>query len=223
MSDRFVMHASKRQVEEQFDVATERRDYFEPNYNITPGSLIPAVYMAEEGRKINKFFWGLIPPGAGEEREGTEYFEVPAEEIEDTGWIEESFRDRRCIIPANGFYKWKTTEKKSTPFYIRLLSSEPMGIAGTYRIWESASGRDVFSCALLTTTANALVQPVDDHMPVILDNENYDRWLDPDTDADTLASLLKPFSMTEMAVNRVSNEVNNVANNSSELIQPIPK
>lgn len=223
MSDRFVMHAAKEQVEELFGVATERKDYFDPHYNITPGTLIPAVRRENGERIIHNFIWGLIPPDADDERKGSENYEIPAEEKGREEWIGECFESRRCIIPASGFYKWKTTEKKSTPFYIRLLSSEVMGLAGIYSVWKSSSGRDVFSCAQLTTQANALVQPVDDRMPVILNAADFEQWLDPETDPAELERLLEPYSMVEMAVNRVSDDVNNVTNNSPELIQPIPK
>lgn len=223
MSDRYVMHASKEQVERMFDVSTNRNDYFNSNYNITPGTLIPTVYRENDERNIYNFLWGLIPPGAEDEREGEEHYDVPVDDDNKPEWLEECFEKRRCIIPASGFYKWKTTKKNSTPFYIRLLSQPLIGIAGIYSVWRSPAGRDVYSCAQLTTRANALVQPVDDRMPVILEPEDFEIWLDQETDTEKLQKLLKPYSMTEMAVNRVSDEVNDTENNSGKLIQPIPK
>lgn len=223
MSDRFVMHASKEQVENLFDVNTNRNDYFDSNYNITPGSLIPTVYRENEERNVYNFLWGLIPPNADDERKGEENYEVAVDDDNKPDWIEECFEKRRCIIPASGFYKWKSTKKKSTPFYIRLLSRPLIGLAGIYSVWKSPAGRDVYSCAQLTTRANALVQPVDDRMPVILDPDNFETWLNQNTEIGKLEKMLEPYSMTEMAVNRVSDEVNDTENNSEELIQPIPK
>lgn len=223
MSDRFVMHASKEQVESMFNVSTNRSDYFDSNYNITPGSLIPTVYRENSERNIYNFIWGLIPPDADDERKGEENYEVPIDNDNKPDWIEECLEKRRCIIPASGFYKWKTTKKKSTPFYIRLLSQSLIGLAGIYSVWKSPAGRDVYSCAQLTTRANALVQPVDDRMPVILNPNDFETWLDQETGTGELEKLLKPYSMTEMAVNRVSDEVNDAENNSEKLIQPIPK
>lgn len=224
MSDRFVLQASKQEVEELFKVSTKRDDFFESEYNITPGSLIPVVYQEGDERKIYNFRWGLIPPDADEEKEGNENFEYLLGDLKEDEWLTECLEQRRCLIPANGFYKWKFTEKKSTPFYIRLLSNEVIAIAGIYSVWKSSLGRDVYSCAMLTTEANALVQPVDDHMPVLISDEYYQKWLskEPLSDAD-LTKLTSGYSMTEMAVNRVSEDVNDPENNSSELIQPIPK
>lgn len=224
MSDRYVLQGSKEEVEQLFEVSTERDDFFESDFNITPGSLVPVIYRENEQRKIYNFIWGLIPPGAEDEKEGLEHFEVPVEDLDEKEWLTECLEQRRCLIPANGFYKWKTTKKKSTPFYIRLLSNELLAFAGIYAVWKSETGRDVYSCALLTIKANALIQPVDERMPVMLRPENYEQWLskEPIDDSD-FEQFLNTYSMTEMAVNRVSEDVNNPSNNSAELIQPIPK
>lgn len=224
MSDRFVLHADKQVIESEFGVSTERDDYFEPNYNISPGTLVPAIYEDSKQRKIRNFYWGLIPEDAGEEREGMKNINVPMSELTDGGQLAEEFEKRRCIVPANGFFKWKTSKKKSTPFYIRLLSNDVMGMAAIYSIWESDSGRNVYSFTLLTTESNALVQPVGNRMPVILRPQHYEPWLSKGSmTAGILSEILKPYLLTEMAVNRVSEEVNNPHNEGPELIQPIPK
>jgi len=223
MCDRFVLKSSKEEVEQLFKVSTERDDFFESEFNITPGSLIPVVYEEETERKIYNFKWGLIPSDAEEENEGIDNFEFPYAAFEDNEWLSECFEHRRCLIPANGFYKWKTTKKKSTPFYIRLLSNDLMAFAGIYSVWKSSSGRDVYSCAMLTVEANALVQPVDNRMPLMLRPEHFDKWLSGELEVAEIEQFLGAYSMTEMAVNRVSEDVNNPENNNEELIQPIPK
>lgn len=223
MSERLARHSEKSAIEEEFQVSTHREEFFEPDYNISPGSLMPVVYEEQGERKIYNFQWGLIPDDADAESEGKNHYEANSEEIEEDEWLSDSFEKRRCIVPANGFYKWKTSEKKSTPFYIRLLVREIAGFAGVYSVWQSKSGRDVYSFTLLTTEANALVQPVDDRMPVILQPDDYERWLSNDTDAEELKNLLQPLEMTEMAVTRVSEKVADLNSQGPELIQPIPK
>lgn len=224
MSDRFVFEASQEEVERKFGISTKREDFFESKYNITPGARIPVVYQEKGGRKIYTFNWGLIPPGAETESEGDEKYEIALEELEEDEWLSDCLEKRRCLIPANGFYKWKFTEKKSTPFYIRLLTNELTAFAGIYSVWESSSGRNVYSCAMLTTEANALVQPVDDRMPVLLSPDHYDRWLSKDALSENdFEKIMNSYTLTELAVNRVSEDVNNPENNSPELIQPIPK
>lgn len=224
MSDRFVLEASKEEVMELFEVSTQRDDFFESEYNITPGSLIPVVYHENDERKIYNFLWGLIAPGAEEEKEGNDRFELSFDDLKEEEWLVECLEQRRCLIPANGFYKWKFTEKKSTPFYIRLLSNKLAAIAGIYSVWKSSSGRAVYSCAMLTTEANALIQPVDTRMPVLVRPVHFEHWLsDESLEESDYERLTSGYSMTEMAVNRVSEDVNDPENNSAELIQPIPK
>lgn len=224
MSDRFVFHAPKKAVENQFGVYSERDDYFDSNFNITPGTLIPVVYREDQERKVEQFLWGLLPSNADDEREGAEHYETTLEKIREDEWQAECLQKRRCLIPAHGFYKWKSTEKKSTPFYIRLLANELMALAGIYGVWKSASGRRVYSCSMITTEANALVQPVGKRMPVIIDSEEYETWLsDDELTEDELDQFIKPYPMSKMTVNRVSEKVNNTDNNNPDLIQPIPK
>jgi putative SOS response-associated peptidase YedK len=226
MSDRFVLHASKEEIEALFKVSSQRDDYFEPDYNITPASLHSIVLTNEEGeRQFQQARWGLIPPDAERERAGNEHHAIPAEEVLKQEWTAECVNQRRCLIPANGFYKWKTSERAETPFYIRLLSNRLTAFAGIYDVWESSSGRTVYSFAMLTTGANPLVEPVDDRMPVLLQPENFGRWLGSDDLTKEMRDelLLEPYELTEMAVNRVSEEVNDIHNNHPELIQPIPK
>lgn len=224
MSDRFVLEASKQEVEQLFGVSTAREDFFESDYNITPGSLIPVVYQEGGNRKIYTFRWGLIPPDAEEEIEGNENFVAAVEDLDEDEWLTECIEHRRCLIPANGYYKWKFSEKKSTPFYIRLLSNQLTAIAGIYSIWKSSAGRDVYSCTMLTTEANALIQPVDDRMPILAHPDYYEKWLsDENLSKAELQEVMNGFAMTELTVNRVSEDVNDPENNGPELIQPIPK
>lgn len=225
MSDRYVLHAPQREIEEIFKVSSERGDYFEPDYNITPGSLRPVIVSADGKREVRQAQWGLIPPHADDEQAGKEYYEVTAEELLEDNWLTECANKRRCLVPANGFYKWKTSEKAATPFYIRLLSNRLTAFAGIYSVWESPSGRDVYSFAILTTEANTLVEPVDDRMPVMLRQANFEKWVENGDLTQQMHEklLLEPYALTEMAVNRVSEEVNDINNNRPELIQPIPK
>lgn len=226
MSDRYVLHAPKERVEKIFEVSSERGDYFESDYNITPGSLRPIIMSDAEGsRKVRQAQWGLIPPHADDEQAGKEHYAIASEKVLEDDWYAECANRRRCLVPANGFYKWKTSQKEATPFYIRLLSNRLTAFAGIYSVWESPSGRDVYSFAILTTEANTLVEPVDDRMPVMLRQNNFDKWVSKGDLTKEMHEklLLEPYALTEMAVNRVSEAVNDISNNRPELIQPIPK
>src|SRR5699024_12327653 len=140
MSDRFVFDATKKLIEEQFGIHFDREDYFESDYIISPGARIPIIINDSEGqRQIRQALWGLLPPDADDERAGAEHYERAAGEIGDNSWVAECLETRRSLVPGQGFCKWKTTSKESSPFYVRLLTNEPMAIAGGSGIWESAS------------------------------------------------------------------------------------
>lgn len=224
MSDRFAVYASSEELENMFGVTVEKENFYEPNYNIRPGEQVPVLLRQKGKKRLESFQWGMVPPDANSEEDGKDHYEKRVEDLQEDEWLSECLEYRRCVVPANGFFKWKTTKKKSTPFFIRLLSNNVMGIAGIYSVWAPNDDNQIYSFAMLTTEANALVQPVDERMPVILRADSYDVWLSQEkVDSVTFSGLLKPYLLTEMAVNRVSEEINDPEKNSPELIQPIPK
>ncbi len=133
----------------------------------------------------------------------------------------EAFRRRRCIIPTSGFFEW---EKKSSgakqPFYFYLKNKEVFGFAGLWEEWiDKKSGEMLETCTIITTTANAVLEPVHDRMPVILKTGDYDRWLDAkETDSTEFQKILSPYPASEMASHAVSRAVNSPTADSSELI-----
>lgn len=227
MCGRYTLHSSKEDIEEHFDAKTESNgDLYEPRYNIAPGTINPVVVRNDAGhRMITGYRWGLIPPWADDENTGYNMINARAETLQEKKTYKKPFQYRRCIIPANGFYEWKTEERKKQPFYIRLLSEELIGFAGLFERWAPKNQKEVYSYTIITTEANALVQPLHDRMPVILKKQDYGTWLDPQQqDLDRLQGLLQPYDeITHMATYRVTDEVNKPQNDKPELIQPIPK
>lgn len=225
MSDRFVLHASKQEIEKMVGVSANRDDYFEPDYNIAPGSRHPIVTNESGESQFKQARWGLIPSDADDERAGNKNNVIPSEDILENDWFAECVNQQRCLVPANGFYKWKSSEKTGSPFYIRLLSNELTAFAGVYDVWTAGSGRKVYSFSILTTQANSLIEPVDARMPVLLGKDHFDKWLSPGDLTEEIHKnvLLEPFEISALVVNRVSEEVNDLGNNRPELIQPIPK
>jgi putative SOS response-associated peptidase YedK len=129
----------------------------------------------------------------------------------------EAFESRRCLIPADGFYEWKRTEKAKQPFHFGMADDSLFAFAGLWDRWKEASGQAVESCSILTTTPNALLADVHDRMPVILNPEHYDLWLDPGfRRAETLKEMLNPFDATLMKRHPVSTRVNFVKNDDPE-------
>jgi len=121
-----------------------------------------------------------------------------SESIVGSAMFGESFRKRRCLVPADGFYEWRTEGKRKLPVHFRLKDSSPFAFAGIWDVWKGSSG-SVFTCAILTTKPNELTATVHDRMPVILSRDDEAAWLDPGVDdAAKLLPLLRSYPATEM-------------------------
>lgn len=161
-------------IEEEFDVAGVPA--LAPRYNIAPSEPMLVVRADEDGtRKPALVRWGLIRPGA-------ESAKAPINlriESAGRGALRSTLRERRCIVPLSGFYEWKRAGKARQPFNVRRRDGGVFGVAGLWDRLESGDLDPIESCLVLTTAANAVVEPIHDRMPVILDPASYGGWLDP--------------------------------------------
>jgi putative SOS response-associated peptidase YedK len=135
----------------------------------------------------------------------------------------EAMQKRRCLIPADGFYEWKQAGGKiKQPYKIELAESEVFTFAGLWDTWKDRTGREIATCTILTTEANALLKDIHNRMPVILDPKDYDLWLDPGvTNPAKVADLLRPLDARKMRRYPVSSVVNRVANDGPECAEEI--
>ena len=133
-----------------------------------------------------------------------------------------AFRRRRCLVLADGFYEWQRLERRKQPFYIRMRDSSPFAFAGLWEHWKGPDGTGIDSCTLLTTDPNDLLRPLHHRMPVILDPQDYDLWLDPGIqESERLQPLLRPYASEELMAFPVSTRVNNPANDALECLEPV--
>ena len=194
-----------------------------PRYNIAPSQLIPVIgaKAGGHGRGLAMFKWGFIPHSAQDDK-GMKPVNARSEMVATTPMFSESFRHRRCIIPADGFYEWKTVNKKKMPVHFRLQTGEPFGFAGVWDVWNGPQGK-VFSCAIITTTPNDLTREVHDRMPVILSRTDEDAWLDPkNLDPAVLMPMLKPFPASEMEAMQVNPAMNKPSFEGPVCLEPPP-
>ena len=125
-------------------------------------------------------------------------------------------------MPADGFYEWQRRAGRKQPFCFEVGDGGVFAFAGLWDCWREPNGQAVETCTILTTTPNELLADVHDRMPVILPQDQYDRWLDPGTqDATSVAGLLKPFDAHLMKRYPVSTRVNQVANDGPECSDPV--
>jgi len=191
-----------------------------PRYNIVPTQAIPVIREASDGsRRLTMMRWGLVPSWAKDIGDGL--INARSETVNEKPSFRQAFRQRRCIIPANGFFEWMRVEGKKVPYYVRMADGAPMPFVGIWEAWLSPDGQVLETCAILTTAANATVAPIHDRMPVILHPDKFSLWLDRQVhDAERLSTLFAPYPADRLAAYRVSTLVNNVAHDGPECIAP---
>lgn len=196
-----------------------------PRYNIAPSQPVAAVRAAPAGtgRELALLRWCLIPSWSKDPATGNRLINARAETAREKPSFRNAFRRHRCLIPANGFYEWQRRERGKQPYFVRMRDGRLFAFAGLWDRWENP-GKDVIeTCTILTTTANAILAPIHDRMPVILPAGEYDRWLDPSLkDPGSLAPLLVPFPPEEMLAFPVSPRVNAPSTDDEGCIAPLP-
>jgi putative SOS response-associated peptidase YedK len=198
MCGRFVLISDLSSIVEAFDIQNVSGS-FQPGWNISPGQQIAAVIQQDNKKYLNNFIWGLIPSWAKDPSIGTKLINVRAETVNEKPSFKNAFAKRRCLIIADGFYEWKKDGKKKTPYHFYLKSGKPFGFAGLYESWLSPEKKQVDTCAIITTQANKIVQPIHERMPVILPKAMEEIWLKNDiTNASSLLNVLKPYPSDEM-------------------------
>lgn len=160
----------------------------EENNNISPGMMSPVI-TANSPKKVEMMRWGLVPHWAKDPKIGYKTFNARCEEIENKPAFRKPFRSQRCLVPANGFYEWK--DKK--PFQFGMKNGDYFSMAGIYDIWLDAEERPLKSFSIITTKANRIVSPIHGRMPVILQKEQEEVWLDnKNYDLNILKEIMRP-------------------------------
>jgi putative SOS response-associated peptidase YedK len=189
-------------------------------YNVAPTQTMPVI-TRHSPNHLELMRWGLIPSWAKDPSIGSKMINARAETVAEKPSFKRSLERRRCLIPATGFYEWKQTEDGKVPHYIHLTDEPIFAFAGLYENWRAPDETWIRSYTIITTTANDLMAPLHNRMPVIIDQEDEDLWLDPDaTETERLLPLLRPYPARKMAAHPVSRTVNSPANESPTLIAP---
>ena len=166
--------------------------------------------------------WGLVPSWAKDPKIGNRMINARSETVTEKPSFRTSFKRRRCLIPADGFYEWKREGKAKKPM---LITANPGGLfafAGLWETWKQPDGSWLLTCAIITTSANEFMKSIHDRMPVILPREAEASWLDPEEqDTAMLSELLLPYDSDRMEGYEVSTLVNSPRNNFPEVIEPV--
>jgi putative SOS response-associated peptidase YedK len=223
MCGRYRLSRRKQIIEEHFD-AVEWRDDWSPRYNVAPTQLAPVIrqHPKEPVRQLSLMKWGLVPHWAKDASGAANRINARSE----TAPTKPAFRDplkfRRCLIPADGFYEWKKTGAAKQPFCFEVNDGELFALAGLWDGWKNPEGQWVKTCTILTTTPNAVTSAIHDRMPLILDRDSYDLWLDPGMqNVAAISEMLKPYDARLMRYYPVSTRINHVANDDEACSRPV--
>jgi putative SOS response-associated peptidase YedK len=216
MCGRFAFYSPAEATAALFGAAT--LDSLAPRYNIAPTQDI-AVIRREEGSRatMSMLRWGLVPFWAKDPAIGNRMINARAETIAEKPSFRAAYQKRRCLIPADGFYEWHTADGKKLPYFISLKRGEPFAFAGLWETWQDReSGQVLETATIITTEANDFMNRLHHRMPVILEAEKIDAWLDGDEGALARAAGDAP----ELHAWPVDRQVNNARNEGSDLIEP---
>lgn len=214
-----------KEVYDRFDIENTLES-FRPRFNLRPGQMNPVVTSTGDQNEISYMFWGLLPHWARDERYKYKTINAKVETVAELPSYREPFRNKRCLIPATGFYepdKLHTTKPPYPWHYFQVKDQPIFAFAGLYDVWKDKhSDKEIYSYTLITTQPNAVVGNVHDRMPVILRKEDEKTWLDPEiTEPKELFPLLTQYPAENMEGWEVSSSARNPRNNSPELIEPI--
>lgn len=215
MCGRFTLRTPAHALAEAFGVP--ERPNLAPRYNIAPTQAVAAVRRAECGRELVMLRWGLIPAWAKDAAIGNRMINARAETVAEKPAYRAAYRQRRCLVLADGFYEWHKEGSVKTPYYISLKSGGPFALAGLWEHWQSKETDESLQTAtLITTAANEFMATLHHRMPVILGPSGADRWMaGDDLHPDAIAADCSALSA--WPVNR---RVNNARNEGEDLIEP---
>jgi putative SOS response-associated peptidase YedK len=197
-----------------------------PRYNVAPSDDVLAVTTDRDGVPRGELLrWGLVPSWAKQPDTGAKMINARVETVSERPAYRRAFERYRCLIPADGFYEWRTPTDggPKQAFHIRPADEELFAFAGLWSIWYAPDGNKLRTCTILTTVANEAIAPLHDRMPVILAPEHESDWLDAGTPMHRLPDLVAGLPAAGTALRPVGSAVNDARYDGPEcLADPLP-
>jgi putative SOS response-associated peptidase YedK len=221
MCGRFTLTSATEQITTLFDAVDSGKGTDEidrPRFNIAPTQPILVIRNQSDsaGTELVAMRWGLIPSWAGSAK-GSNLVNARCETIAELPSFRAAFQKRRCLIPTDGFYEWMRDGDRKRAYWIHRPNEEMFTFAG---IWETGSDQTE-SCAVVTTAANQLLQPLHTRMPVIVPSEWRQKWLDPKTPVSEFKELFQPAPEDWLVLRPVSSLVNSARVDSPRCVEAV--
>ncbi|MFQ5439089.1 MAG: SOS response-associated peptidase [Paracoccaceae bacterium] len=220
MCGRFALTLPDDAMARLFDAALGAALMPGPRYNICPTQMITTVVSRADGRRLLPMRWGFLPTWYGSDRDGPVLINARAETIDRKPAFRRACRERRCLIPATGYFEWlKSPEGTRLPIYIHPAKAEFITLAGIWQDWEAPDGRVLSTCAIVTTQASEALASIHHRMPVMIDPADHALWLGERGRG--AAVLMHPAPRDALRFHRVADAINSGRAEGSELIEPM--
>lgn len=211
MCGRYNLIATGQQLMDHFKLLSVPAH--KPDYNIPPGQKILAiVQLEEENNRAVNLHWGLIPSWSKDSKISSHLINARAETLTEKPSFKNAYRQRRCLIPATGFFEWQAGTNGKQPYHIHKQENALFAFAGVWEHWEHQQ-ETIYSCTIITTAANDKIAPIHNRMPVIIAPDDYNRWLDKKITAIEITDFLAADAYHAMLVTPISTRINNPLHN----------
>lgn len=238
MCGRYASSVDPEELAELFAVAEVDDDLPPASWNVAPTDLVPVVLERlrddQVVRRLRPLHWGLVPSWSSDISGGARMINARRETLAERPAFRKALAARRCLLPADGYYEWYDTGARTAkgkpvkqPYFIARADGAPLAMAGLYEFWKDPNieGEAAWylSCTVITTAAEDSLGTIHDRMPMIIDAEDWDAWLDPTATAPDAATTLLQVTQPQLLLPYpVSTEVNSVRNNGPHLVDPAP-
>jgi putative SOS response-associated peptidase YedK len=222
MCGRYTLRLQAEEIADQLELPLPEEFNWSPSFNIAPTQMVPVVIQSPE-KTLLIMRWGLIPHWMKAKPDGTAdgFINARSETAAEKPAFRTAFQQKRCLIPADGFYEWKKMpDGRKQPMYFFQKDRQLFTFAGLWSAWQTPDGETLHTCAILTTEPNDLVTQVHNRMPVILPAESRDDWLS-DLPKESLQALLSPYPAQDMAAHAVSTRVNSPRFNDEQCVESL--
>jgi putative SOS response-associated peptidase YedK len=224
MCGRSSLTKTEKEIEERFHASfySEELERYNPlpNYNVAPTHYHPVI-TNQDPYHIHLYRWGLIPFWSKDSKSGYKMINARIETLEEKPAFRNNVKIKRCLVPMDGFYEWKREGGHKLPYRIKAADQEIFSAAGLWEIWRDPEGNEIRSFSIITLRANQAVAPIHDRMPAMLLREQEQLWVSNDIPVHELLEMLQPYPAELTKIYRVSEKVNNVRENSPDLIEEL--
>jgi putative SOS response-associated peptidase YedK len=219
MCGRFVAAADPEHLADLFDVADRRTDELPASWNVAPTMPVYAIAEYHDTRYLVSFQWGLVPTWAEDPKVASRMINARIESVAEKPAYRTALQRRRCVIPADGFYEWRTDATGKTAYYIHRADGRPLAFAGLWEGWKRPDDTWLRTCTIITGAADDRLAQLHPRMPIVLPSDVWTSWLDRDErrPSAALGMLSRPDS-GPLVWHPVGDQVNNVRNDHPGLI-----